>query len=125
MIGSERKVRHDGDPHQIHILIHVIGGKSFVDKGHRVAGGVSAARRGDWTLCSLKGLDNVSSRGSRGAINFIFIIQTWDPGRQVSKRPSLIRRCRYPLHHVIAAESMKRAAHIGTRSVVFGRQREN
>src|SRR4030042_6121303 len=51
-------------------------------------GGVNAARRGRLTLCSLKGLDKVSSRGSRGAISFILIIQTLNHCRQVSKHPS-------------------------------------
>src|SRR4030042_4677165 len=64
------------------------GAKASSTMGIVWPGGVSAARRGRLTLCSLKGLDKVSSRGSRGAISFIFIIQTWDPCRQVSKRPS-------------------------------------
>ena len=37
-VGSRRKFGHDGDTHQIHILIDVIGRKSFLDNGNRVAG---------------------------------------------------------------------------------------
>lgn len=37
--------------------------------------------------------------------------------------PSLIRWCRYYLHHIIAG-AMKRSAHIGTLLVILGRQRK-
>ena len=37
MIGPGHQVGNDGDTHQIHLLIEVIGSKKFIDDGNRVA----------------------------------------------------------------------------------------
>src|SRR4030066_1082771 len=85
-------------------------------------GGVSAARRGRFTLCSLKGLERASSRCSCGAISFIFMFsfgllpfggeyaQDEDHGREhpddrgVSQRGHVVDKyhgCPAPLVHVV------------------------